>query len=324
MLAGQMDLRRVSLMVAGLLAVALAWPGAAAPAAARIRAAAPAAARIRAAAPATASVRAAPAAASVGAAPRVSRGSWYLALGDSVTFGYQEPFVVPAPDYHRAASFRGYPEQLGTELHLRVANAACPGETSGSLISGRPPSLGCEGAYRRLFVLHVRYRGSQLAYAVSFLRRHRHARLVSLMIGANDLLRCEFTTADHCASPAERAATLAHVSRNVATILSAIRRRARYCGQLVVVNYYTSDYATPSLVAPIAALNRTVDRAARPFRVKIADGFGEFRTASRRFADNACLAGLLTRDPLTATCGIHPSYAGQALLAKAVATATHL
>ena len=107
----------------------------------------------------------------------------------------------------------------------------------------------------------MRYRGSQLAYAVSFLRRHRHARLVSLMIGANDLLRCEFTTADHCASPAERAATLAHVSRNVATILSAIRRRARYCGQLVVVSYYTSDYATPSLVAPIAALNRTVDRA---------------------------------------------------------------
>jgi hypothetical protein len=79
-----------------------------------------------------------------------------------------------------------------------------------------------------------------------------------------------------------------------------------------------------SLVTPIAALNLTVDRAARPFRVRIANGFGEFRTASRRFADHPCLAGLLTRDPLTGTCGIHPSYAGQALLAKAVATATRL
>ena len=145
MLAGQMDLRRVSLMVAGLLAVALAWPGAAAPAAARIRAAAPAAARIRAAAPATASVRAAPAAASVRAAPRVSRGSWYLALGDSVTFGYQEPFVVPAPDYHRAASFRGYPEQLGTELHLRVANAACPGRDLGQPDQRSPAQPGVRG-----------------------------------------------------------------------------------------------------------------------------------------------------------------------------------
>jgi lysophospholipase L1-like esterase len=92
----------------------------------------------------------------------------------------------------------------------------------------------------------------------------------------------------------------------------------------VVVNYYTIDYTTSSLAAPIAALNRTVDRAARPFWVKVANGFGEFRTASRRFANQPCLAGLLTRDPLTGTCGVHPSYAGQALLAKAVATATRL
>jgi lysophospholipase L1-like esterase len=285
----------VSVVVTGLLALALAWPGAAAPAAGQVR-----------------------------AAPRVTRGSWYLALGDSVTFGYQEPFVVPTPDYPRAASFRGYPEHLGTELHLRVANAACPGETSASLISGRPPSLGCEAAYRRLFVLHVRYRGSQLGYAVRFLRRHRHVRLVSLMIGANDLFLCQTTTTDHCASPAEHAATLARVSRNVGRILSAIRHRARYCGQLVVVNYYTIDYTTSSLAAPIAALNRTVDRAARPFWAKVANGFGEFRTASRRFANQPCLAGLLTRDQLTGTCGVHPSYAGQALLAKAVATATRL
>jgi lysophospholipase L1-like esterase len=241
MLAGEMDVRRVSLMVAGLLAVALAWPGAAAPAAAKVRAVGRAAAKIRAAGRAAAKVRAAARASpQVRAAARVTRGSWYLALGDSVTFGYQEPFVVPAPDYHRAASFRGYPEQLGTELHLRLANAACPGETSASLISGRPPSLGCEGAYRRRFDLHVRYRGSQLAYAVSFLRHHRHVRLVSLMIGANDLFLCQATLPDHCASPAERAATLARVSRNVGTILSAIRRRARYCGQLLVVNYYTA------------------------------------------------------------------------------------
>src|SRR5579884_2724368 len=31
-------------------------------------------------------------------------GSRYLALGDSVTFGYEEPQVVPAPDYARAAA----------------------------------------------------------------------------------------------------------------------------------------------------------------------------------------------------------------------------
>jgi hypothetical protein len=34
-------------------------------------------------------------------------GSQYLALGDSVTFGYMEPTVVPAPNYGDAASFPG-------------------------------------------------------------------------------------------------------------------------------------------------------------------------------------------------------------------------
>jgi hypothetical protein len=68
----------------------------------------------------------------------VVSGSGYLALGDSVTFGYQEAQVVPAPDYHNASSFYGYPELLGTELRVKVANAACPGETSSSLINRRP------------------------------------------------------------------------------------------------------------------------------------------------------------------------------------------
>jgi len=57
------------------------------------------------------------------AAAPVTAGSRYLALGDSVTLGYEEGGVVPAPDYHNASTFPGYPEQLGAELHLSVANA---------------------------------------------------------------------------------------------------------------------------------------------------------------------------------------------------------
>src|SRR5947208_20683 len=86
---------------------------------------------------------AAPAAGAV-VRPPVTPGSGYLALGDSVTFGYQEPQVVPAPNYQDAASFTGYPEQLGPQLKLNVANAACPGETSTSLINPKAKSNGCE------------------------------------------------------------------------------------------------------------------------------------------------------------------------------------
>ena len=44
----------------------------------------------------------------------VTKGSTYLALGDSVTFGYEEPQVVPAPNYQDASSFIAYPELLGS------------------------------------------------------------------------------------------------------------------------------------------------------------------------------------------------------------------
>jgi lysophospholipase L1-like esterase len=254
----------------------------------------------------------------------VTRGSAYVALGDSVSFGYQEPGVVPTPDYHRPASFHGYPEQLGTALHLKVTNLACPGETSASLIDDTAPSLGCETGYRKFFTLHVRYRGAQLAYGLSFLRGHRDVKLVSLMIGANDLFLCQSETTDGCASPAEQRATLAKISHNVRVILSAVRKRAHYGGQIAIVNYYSLDYASALSNAESTELNTALDNAAKPFHVEIANGYGELKAASFRFGESPCLAGLLTQVGSYGKCGIHPSYAGQTLLAKALATAIRL
>jgi len=175
----------------------------------------------------------------------VAGGSTYLSLGDSVTFGYMEPGVVPAPDYHNPASFLGYPEQLGAQLHLRVVNPACPGETSASLINASALSNGCENAYRKAYPLHVSYAGSQLAYAVAFLRRNRNVRLVSLMIGANDLFICQRMTSDSCLKASEQNALFAQVSANVRRILSAVLNQARYRGQLAIIKYYSLDYSSP-------------------------------------------------------------------------------
>ncbi len=252
----------------------------------------------------------------------VTRGSAYLALGDSVTFGYQEPSVVPAPDYMDAATFDGYPEQLGSELRLKVTNAACPGETSASFIRAAAPNEGCEAFYRKRYPLHVHYTGSQLRFAVNFLRKHRNVRLVSLMIGANDGLLCQQTTADHCTSQAELNELFASIAHNVRTILSSLRKRAHYRGQLVIVNYYSRDYTSALTNAESMLINTTVDKAAKPFRVEIADGYGEFQLASMRFGNQPCLAGLITElDATAGDCGIHPSFAGQTLLAATVADA---
>lgn len=256
----------------------------------------------------------------------VTPGSGYLALGDSVPFGYEEAQVVPAPNYADASSFIGYPEDLGSALHLTVANAACPGETSSSFINPSAQSNGCENApnggsaYRTMFPLHVKYSGSQLNYAVSYLKTHKKVRLVSLMIGANDLLICQETTADHCASLVEQAGVLGTITANDKTILSAIRNKAHYSGQIVVVNYYSP---TPVLDSTTALGNATVASAVKPFHVEIADAFDAFAAADAHSSGNPCTAGLLTQLS-GGGCGIHPSQAGAAVLALAVEKAIRI
>jgi lysophospholipase L1-like esterase len=206
-------------------------------------------------------------------------------------------------------------------LGLHVANAACPGETSTSLIEANVPSNGCENSpgggpgYRTAYPLHVSYSGTQLQYAVQYLWRHPHTRLVTLMIGANDAFLCQETTADQCAS--ELPGVLKQISANVADILTVIRHDAHYRGQVVIVDYYSLDYANPVDNAESQEINQAMDTGAMPFNVQIADGYAAFQAAALQSGGNTCTAGLLTQ-LTTGGCGIHPSVAGQAVLALAV------
>jgi lysophospholipase L1-like esterase len=262
----------------------------------------------------------------------VAPGTRYLALGDSVTFGYMESNVVPAPNYHNAANFFGYPELAGDALHLKVANAACSGETSSSLINPKAQSNGCENSpghpgvgYRTQFPLHVKYKGSQLAFALSYLKAHKNVSLVSLMIGANDFFVCQETAADGCATTAEQNAVAAKVTSNIHTILGSIRKKAHYKGQIAIVNYYSLNYAVPAVNAQSQLLNKVQDAAAKPYHVVIADGFGELQKGAAHFGGSTCQAGLITElNNTPGTCGIHPSYAGQSLLALALEKAIKL
>src|SRR5271156_6715213 len=88
----------------------------------------------------------------------------YLALGDSVSYGLREVDTVPRPIYSDPASFTGFPEDVAAALGLRVANAACPGETSLELLRSDASALACQ--------LHVSYSGTQIHYATAYLRSH--------------------------------------------------------------------------------------------------------------------------------------------------------
>ena len=247
----------------------------------------------------------------------------YLALGDSVAFGYVPPEAVPAPDYFDPSSFVGYPEDVAQALHIRVANASCPGETTASFYIPGAQSNGCENSpgssvgYRTEFPLHVRYAGTQMLYALRYLATHRNTRLVTINIGANDVFLCQETTADKCASPAELQAVLKKIQVNLAIIYALIRDVARYHGPLVALTYYSLSYSDPTQVAGTEALNSAIASVTEKFGGKVADGFAAFERPSAAFDGSPCAAGLLIKLP-DGTCNIHPSPEGHRLLAQAI------
>lgn len=258
--------------------------------------------------------------AAVGSAP-LKKLTHYLSLGDSVPFGYREATNAPTPNYAKASNFMGFGEYVRDTYYLKLANAACPGETTASFLDAKKQSNGCETqpngtpGYRKAFPLHVSYTTSQMKYAVSYLKANPDTTLVTLMLGANDGFLCQQATADHCTSPSELLGVLSAVSTNYKTILGKIR--AVYKGQIVIVNYYSLNFSDATQTGQVTALNQAIDNAAKPYTVRIADGFGYFKKAAAQAGGNTCTAGLLTTLS-GGGCGVHPSVAGQQVLASAV------
>ena len=250
----------------------------------------------------------------------------YLALGDSVAFGYVPPEAVPAPNYLVAHSFVGYPEYLAQRLDVRVSNAACPGETTASLLFAGAQSNGCENSpgspvgYSTLTELHVQYQGTQIDYALHYLAAHKRTRLITIDIGANDAFLCEEITTDHCTSPAELGAVANEIAGNLGTIFHDLRVVAGYQGPIVALTYYSLSYSDPTQIAVAQFLNSAIAAVMTPYGGIVANGFAAFEGPSLAFGGDPCAAGLLIKLP-DGTCNIHPSPAGHKLLAAAIADA---
>lgn len=204
------------------------------------------------------------------------------------------------------------------EEEVALTNASCPGETSGGLLSLAGRDNGCL-AWRSYFPLHTAYAGTQLTFAVAYLRAHPATRLISLTIGANDL----FLLQQDCrAVPACLVAGLPNLltalGQNLAIMEGAIRATG-YQGRLVGVTYYLVNYRDPNQVAAIGAVNAVVASVTKQFGGEVADGFGAFQSVAGAFGADSCAAGLLIKlsiSPLR--CDIHPSATGHALLAEAL------
>lgn len=243
-------------------------------------------------------------------------GGTYLALGDSVPFGFRgRPLGI---DYSKASNFTGYPELVGRKLGLDVVNATCPGETTASFTDVTAQSNGCEngvttpGGYRTASPLHVQYasaKQSQLDFAVQTLQHTRDVSLVTLQLGANDAFICQQTTSDHCVS--EVSTLMQTVQTNLERILTALRDQGGYRGKVVVVTYYSMQY-TGSAVTGTEFLDGAIEAAAKAQGATVASGFDAFQAAATKAGGDSQAAGLVIAGD------VHPTAKGQELLAEAV------
>ena len=196
---------------------------------------------------------------------------YYLALGDSLAYGYQ-------PNYDWS---HGYADYWYGDLRSRgtsnYTNYACPGETSTTFINGGCPYF---------FIRHAYYPGSQLAAAVSFIKAHPgQVSPVSLDIGANDVLR-DLDPAT-CTVNSRWSADLARLDTNLTQVIlpqlvAALGGNGgRRTGDLVMMNYYNPyQNLCPNTGPYVSTLNAHLAVDAAAFYVPIVNVYAAFGGSS--------------------------------------------
>lgn len=171
-------------------------------------------------------------------------GKYYLSLGDSMAFGFQEERFVAmleSGNYSADGFDTGYTEVLASRMRRlrptqQTVNLSCPGESTRSMIKG-----GCEFTQPDpdgfAFTLHTDYDGSQLDAAAAFLRAHRRQiGPVTVAIGGNDAVQA-ITECEFDAACVDKSGLRERLGRNLDRILGAIRAAAPDA-DVVLISFY--------------------------------------------------------------------------------------
>jgi lysophospholipase L1-like esterase len=239
-------------------------------------------------------------------------GHFYLALGDSLAFGYQQArFNANFPSEPPAAYNTGYVDDFAAKLvgvrpSIQTVNDSCPGETSGSFLNGGCPytSYG--------FALHNSYSGSQMDAALAFLRAHPGAvSPITLDIGSNDfnglISTCGLAGTTCLAQGAPP--ILSQYAANLSRMLAALRDAAPQ-SEIIVMQYY-DPYAPvqPLSIQIVQQQNSIIAAAAATYQARVADAFTPFNLTTPQ-PQTLCTLSLICSQG-----DIHASDAGYAVIA---------
>lgn len=234
---------------------------------------------------------------------------YYMALGDSLSFGYQPNFDFSS----------GFADDIFNDLRKAnvtgVVNYACAGETTDTMIHG-----GCVGRIAH----HGSYTGSQLQAAIDFLTAERNQGRVSpitLEIGSNDVLPDWDSSTCSIKTGANVTADLARLDDNLTKIilprlLDALKAPTTAGnGDLHLLNYY-NPYAKecPDSAKFVHELNDHLAADAAQLGIRVVDVYTQFG-GDTGTADNICT--------LTWMCDsrfhdVHPTIDGYRKIADAV------
>lgn len=259
--------------------------------------------------------------------PETPKYDYYLALGDSLAWGYQ-----PNASGAGTKSGHGYADDLAAYLqaqhnrHLRYVNLSCPGENTGSMINGTCPDLAASGqAYT-----------TQLGAAVTFLRANPHARiLVTLDIGANNVDGC-LSAGGIDEACVEQGLTAA--GTDLPKILAELKAAAGKRVTIIGMNYYDpflAEWLTGAngqtlareSVALSTTFNGILGNAYAADGVRVADVSSAFETTD--FSDTTALGGVTVPVNVADVCNwtwmcvpsigpnIHANDTGYAVIARA-------
>jgi lysophospholipase L1-like esterase len=221
-------------------------------------------------------------------------GNTYLALGDSLAYGYHAAqFKAEYPNIHPANFESGYAQDFAKVLKvsdpsLKVINDGCPGETTETLIKGSGIPGYCAGGATGIpfpyAFLHHSYgtHTSQLQDALAILKENPNVSPITLDIGANDLLqyleyKCGFPATFSC-TEAQVGALFAKTAGNVGSILAQLKAAAPKAEIIMVGIYdpYPLTLPAPGADKVLAEFDGALETAAKATGASFVDPEPEF------------------------------------------------